>query len=175
MVATTADRISLTTQDRAELEVRRTASNDEVLWSALDGVMDPEIPNLSIWDLGILQDVCRVGDDVRVVITPTYSGCPAMAIIESDIVACLTNRVTGTVSIEKKLSPAWTTDWMTPAGREKLHSAGVAAPQAGIAEVICPVCEGTEIEVVSEFSTTACQALLRCRSCGEPFQYFKSF
>jgi ring-1,2-phenylacetyl-CoA epoxidase subunit PaaD len=150
--------------------------------AVLDTVTDPEIPVLSIGDLGMLRGVRLDGDTVRVTITPTYSGCPAMGIIELDIVTALASAGFDDVQIEHKLSPAWTTDWLTAAGRRKLTDYGIAPPveastskRALFAEVsvACPRCKSANTERISEFGSTACKALYRCRACAEPFDYFK--
>ena len=150
----------------------------------LDRVVDPEIPVITIADLGILRDV-RVEDDrVTVVITPTYSGCPAMDMITNEIRTILAGHGIDQVAIETRIRPAWTTDWLSEAGRRKLREYGIAPPaepcsdkrmlRAGTAPVIaCPLCGSEETERVSEFGSTACKALYRCRDCLEPFDYFK--
>jgi ring-1,2-phenylacetyl-CoA epoxidase subunit PaaD len=133
--------------------------------------------------MGILRDVRLAADGrtVDVAITPTYSGCPAMDVIALDIVTALAKAGFPEVRIERVLSPAWTTDWLSPAAREKLSANGIAPPvraegkRALFAEtaVACPHCGSTETERVSEFGSTACKANYRCRACREPFQYFK--
>jgi ring-1,2-phenylacetyl-CoA epoxidase subunit PaaD len=155
--------------------------------AALEGVTDPELPFLTIADMGILRDVRLAADGatVGVAITPTYSGCPAMDAIAIDIVAALAKAGFPQVRIERVLSPAWTTDWLSPAAREKLSANGIAPPErehrpaqgkrALFAEtaVACPRCGSTETERVSEFGSTPCKASYRCGACREPFQYFK--
>ncbi len=145
-------------------------------------VCDPEIPVLTIADLGVLRDVEVAGDEVTVTITPTYSGCPAMRMIEFEIVTKLAEAGFPDAQVRTVLSPAWTTDWMSEEAREKLRAYGIAPPQGraggrgalfGHDTVACPQCGGTDTERVSEFGSTACKALYRCRSCGEPFDYFK--
>jgi ring-1,2-phenylacetyl-CoA epoxidase subunit PaaD len=151
------------------------------IWGVLDRVMDPEIPVISVVDLGIVREVRDTGDGIEVVITPTYSGCPATRQIEQDIVAALADAgIAARLSIV--LSPAWTTDWVSEAGREKLENYGIA-PSVGKAgkramfggdpEVACPQCGSKETEMISEFGSTPCKALWRCTSCREPFDYFK--
>jgi ring-1,2-phenylacetyl-CoA epoxidase subunit PaaD len=149
----------------------------------LEAVTDPELPFLTIADMGILRDVRLAGDGatVEVAITPTYSGCPAMDVIALDIVTALAKAGFPSVRIERVLSPAWTTDWLSEAAREKLRANGIAPPvraegkRALFTEiaVACPSCGATETERVSEFGSTACKASYRCRACREPFQYFK--
>jgi ring-1,2-phenylacetyl-CoA epoxidase subunit PaaD len=149
--------------------------------AVLEGVTDPELPFLSIADIGILRDVRLAGETVEVAITPTYSGCPAMDVIALDIVTALAKAGFPNVRIVRVLSPAWTTDWLSPSAREKLRANGIAPPEltqgkrALFAEVAvtCPSCGSTATERVSEFGSTACKAQYRCRACREPFQYFK--
>jgi ring-1,2-phenylacetyl-CoA epoxidase subunit PaaD len=149
--------------------------------AVLEGVTDPELPFLTIADIGILRDVRLAGETVEVAITPTYSGCPAMDVIALDIVTALAKAGFSHVRIVRVLSPAWTTDWLSPAAREKLRANGIAPPartqgkRALFAEtaVACPACGSTATERVSEFGSTACKAYYRCRACREPFQYFK--
>lgn len=150
----------------------------------LEDVRDPEIPILTIADLGVLRDV-SVDDDgsVTVVITPTYSGCPAMQTIADDIRAVLDRAQCTHVRIVTRLAPAWTTDWLSPAARAKLLEVGIAPPLEPTSDkrllgghahaVACPRCRSRDTELVSEFGSTACKALYRCRSCLEPFDYFK--
>lgn len=144
---------------------------------ALDGVQDPEIPVLSIVDLGILRDVSVEGGSVVVTITPTYSGCPAIDHIRSRIEETL--RVTGfdPVEVRTVLSPAWTTDWMSDESKRILEEYGVAPPRSTTVSVMlpvrCPQCGSADTEMVSEFGSTACKALRRCRVCLEPFDHFK--
>jgi ring-1,2-phenylacetyl-CoA epoxidase subunit PaaD len=137
------------------------------LWSVLAEVQDPEIPVISVVDLGIVRSV----EAERVVITPTYTGCPATQVIERDIRAALDAAGYRGVRIETALSPAWTTDWITPKGREKLRAYGIAPP-TGLA-VTCPQCGSSHTEEISRFGSTPCKALWRCRDCLEPFDMFK--
>ncbi len=152
-------------------------------WAAAASVCDPEIPVLTLEDLGVLRDL-EMGDGgrVTVTITPTYSGCPAMLVMEVEILKALREAGFEEVQVETVLSPAWTTDWLSEAGREKLRAYGIAPParssssrQAlfGRDSVDCPQCGSSDTERVSEFGSTACKALYRCRSCAEPFDYFK--
>jgi ring-1,2-phenylacetyl-CoA epoxidase subunit PaaD len=154
--------------------------------SALDAVTDPEIPVVTIADLGILRDVAVAEDGaVEVTITPTYSGCPAMQEITADVQQVLSEHGwTGQVHLV--LSPAWTTDWITERGREALRRHGIAPPgprtdgpvlvQLGRPtwKPACPLCGSTDTEETSRFSSTSCKSLWRCRSCREPFDHFKS-
>ncbi len=159
--------------ERAALRARAMA--------AAAAVVDPEIPVLSIVDLGVLRAVDVEGGTVRVAITPTYSGCPAMRMIELSLATALRAAGIEKFRIETVLSPAWTTDWLSDEGRRKLREFGIAPP-AGIASrralfgadrVACPRCGSAETERIAEFGSTACKALYRCRQCREPFDYFK--
>ncbi len=150
---------------------------------ALEQVHDPEIPALSIVDLGILRGIETAPDGTTVVrITPTYTGCPATRLIELEVRAALDRAGFPDVRVETVLSPPWTTDWITERGRQRLREAGIAPPERGgdraslfgpEPEVACPRCGSADTERVSEFGSTACKALYRCRSCREPFEYFK--
>jgi ring-1,2-phenylacetyl-CoA epoxidase subunit PaaD len=142
----------------------------ERAWAIVAGVVDPEIPVLTIEDLGVLRDVEVSGDTVEVVITPTYSGCPAMNMIAVEIETALAQAgIPATTRLV--LAPAWTTDWMSDAGVAKLRAYGIAPPVRGAA-VVCPLCSGAA-EKLSEFGSTSCKALWRCLRCREPFDAFK--
>ena len=156
----------------------------QTIWALLETVCDPEIPALTVTDLGIVRDVQLLPDGVvEVVITPTYSGCPAMGIIEVNIRAALQEGGFDRIKVSTVLSPAWTTDWLTAAGRQKLSAFGIAPPaeasldkQALLGErraITCPFCQSTHTEMLSQFGSTACKALFRCLDCREPFDYFK--
>lgn len=157
------------------------AAGREQILQWLAQVPDPEIPVLSITDLGIVRDVdCESG--VVVSLAPTYSGCPATEVIEASVIAALEDRGLADVAIKRVLSPPWTTEWITDAGREKLKQYGIAPPQKGGSKrallggnplVACPRCESDNTERVSEFGSTACKASYRCADCLEPFEYFK--
>jgi ring-1,2-phenylacetyl-CoA epoxidase subunit PaaD len=144
-------------------------------------VFDPEIPVLTIGDLGVLRDVRVAGDMVEIDITPTYSGCPAMRAIEQDLAAALRAAGIEKFRIATVLSPAWTTDWLSAEGRRKLAEYGIAPPAGnasrralfGADRVACPRCGSSNTERLAEFGSTACKALYRCRACAEPFDYFK--
>ncbi len=148
--------------------------------AALEQVTDPEIPVLTIADLGILRDVTVHGDTVEVTITPTYSGCPAMNVITLDVETALACAGI-TAIIRTVLSPAWTTDWLSDAGRRKLAAFGIAPPEHaasrralfGEPRPTCPLCGSADTEQISEFGSTACKSLHRCRACREPFDAFK--
>ena len=150
-------------------------------WNAAAQVVDPEIPVLTIADLGVLRDVAVSDGHVEVAITPTYSGCPAMNMIALEIELALEREGIRQPNIRTVLSPAWTTDWMSDDGRRKLRDYGIAPPQAGSGrralfgeqQVACPQCGSVDTEVLSEFGSTSCKALWRCKSCREPFDYFK--
>jgi ring-1,2-phenylacetyl-CoA epoxidase subunit PaaD len=168
-----------------------TANTDQV-WQWLAEVSDPEIPVISVTDLGIVRAV-EWRDDAEnaekicvVTITPTYSGCPAMDVIASDIRATLQAHGIAHVNIVYQLSPAWNTDWMTETGKKNLQSYGIAPPQQQVINItgiqrhsevqtaiICPQCGSTDTQLVSQFGSTSCKALYKCKSCLEPFDYFK--
>jgi ring-1,2-phenylacetyl-CoA epoxidase subunit PaaD len=157
-------------------------------WTVLETVADPEIPVLSVVDLGIVREV-RESDDgaaVTVVLTPTYSGCPATEVIADEVGAAL-GRVYRAVEVRTRLSPAWTTEWLSDEGRSKLRAFGVAPPDGRAMLPIaaleptpagapseCPRCGGPDLEEIAGFGSTPCKALWRCRSCREPFDYFKA-
>jgi ring-1,2-phenylacetyl-CoA epoxidase subunit PaaD len=148
------------------------ASVDQV-WRWLDEVPDPEIPVISVVDLGIVRDVRWAGDTLEVAITPTYSGCPATSVISLDIEAALRGHGIGKLSLKRQLSPAWTTDWLSAKGRARLEDYGIAPPRpAGVPER-CPRCKSDDLERISQFGSTPCKAQWRCNSCLEPFDYFK--
>lgn len=158
----------------------------EQVYAWLQEVPDPEIPVLSVVDLGVVRDVAFEGDACVVVITPTYSGCPAMREITEDIRQVLARHGIGEVRVETRLSPAWTTDWMSEKGRAALKDYGIAAPAqqaidiSGISRrsagpaIECPRCGSRDTRLVSNFGSTSCKALYRCLSCREPFDYFKT-
>lgn len=137
-------------------------------------VVDPEIPVLTIDDLGILRSVEQGEDTVVVTITPTYSGCPAMRQIEEDIASALAKEGFSDFEIRVTHNPAWSTDWMSEEAHRKLAEFGIAPP-TGLSEVLCPRCQSDHPRMVARFGSTACKALMVCASCGEPFDYFKEF
>jgi len=137
----------------------------------LGEVPDPEIPVLSILDLGIVRDV-SVEDKVTVTLTPTYSGCPATEVIEQSVLQALKGHGLDDVAVNRVLAPPWTTDWITESGRDKLRQYGIAPPSRR-REIACPRCESLQTELVSEFGSTACKSSWRCKDCLEPFEYFK--
>ncbi len=147
----------------------------------LSKVCDPEIPVLTIDDLGIIRDIIEQDDQVEVVITPTYSGCPAMNMIEVNIKAALQEHGYQKIKVTTILSPAWTTDWLTESGKQKLKAYGIAPPIGSVEKadllgeqnIECPQCNSTNTEMLSQFGSTACKSLFRCKDCLEPFDYFK--
>ena len=153
----------------------------EKIYDWLRDVPDPEIPVLSITDLGIVRDI-SIGKEIVVALSPTYTGCPATEFIGQSVLAELKRRGLEQVSIKQSLSPPWTTDWITDAGRDKLKKYGIAPPERGASKralldgrriIACPRCESRNTELVSEFGSTACKAAYRCTACLEPFEYFK--
>ena len=171
-----------------------TAIDPQAVWDALEHLPDPEIPVVSLRELGILRDVRQGPQGLEVVITPTYSGCPAMGQIEDDVRATLQARGIA-ARVVTQLSPAWTTDWMSEATREKLRAYGIAPPQGNCASpgqgqsvmqfmarssidapaVPCPKCGSLHTVETSRFGSTACKSLHRCLDCSEPFDYFKPY
>jgi len=147
--------------------VARRPDDVERLWGVLETVPDPEIPVVSVVDLGIVREV----HPDRVVITPTYTGCPATQVIERDIRDALDSAGYRQVAIETMLSPPWTTEWISESGKAKLKAFGIAPPSRQ--KVECPQCGSSEVEEISRFGSTPCKAQWRCRSCLEPFDLFK--
>lgn len=156
-----------------------TAENDtglKKIWGILEEVNDPEVPVLSVLDLGIVRDVRINDDEIEVIITPTYSGCPAMDAISFDIRLKLLEHGYKKIRISTVLSPAWTTDWMTEEGKRKLKEYGIAPPArtgGEIEAVVCPQCGSGNTRLLSQFGSTACKALYQCNDCKEPFDHFK--
>ena len=153
-------------------------------WQVLSEVLDPEVPVLSVVELGIVRDVAVDGDRVEVTLTPTYSGCPATEVIADAVAAALRDAGAAEVKVHTRLAPAWTTDWIAPAAAEKLRLYGIAPPHvsAALAEqplrfhprgIACPRCESTNTRMLSAFGATACKSLYRCLTCLEPFEHFK--
>jgi ring-1,2-phenylacetyl-CoA epoxidase subunit PaaD len=163
----------------------RTATPRQKAWDIAATVVDPEIPVLSIADLGILRDVEVTNNKVKVTITPTYSGCPAMDAIRDDVKTAFTKEGYQDVEVDLVLSPAWTTDWMTEQGKQKLQEYGIAPPtgkshaarHAGpirlTMAVKCPQCASLNTKELTRFGSTSCKALYVCQDCKEPFDYFK--
>ncbi len=148
-----------------------------MLFEYLEEIKDPEVPVLSIIDLGIVRDIHLNDDEVEVLITPTYSGCPAMDTIAADIRIELATLGFKKIKITQTLSPAWTTDWMSEEGKRKLKIYGIAAPDKRFTipadGVECPLCNSTNTKLMSAFSSTACKSFYQCNDCKEPFDYFK--
>lgn len=155
----------------------------EEIYSYLDNVCDPEVPVLTVLDLGVVRDVEIKDDKVKIIITPTYSGCPAMNTISANIKFELLARGLKNVEVIETLSPPWTTDWMSDEGKRKLKEFGIAPPQyqqkdnpnEEDAVVPCPLCESKNTELISQFGSTSCKALYKCKDCLEPFDYFKCY
>ncbi|TNJ47701.1 1,2-phenylacetyl-CoA epoxidase subunit PaaD [Phaeobacter sp. B1627] len=143
------------------------------IWAWLDAVPDPEIPVISLVDLGTIRDVAWQEDRLVVTVTPTYSGCPASAVIRLDIETALRAHGIGRVEIRTRIAPPWTTDWLTEKGRAQLEEYGIAPPSAAGGPARCPRCGSAELTRVSQFGSTPCKAQWRCQSCLEPFDYFK--
>lgn len=167
---------------QSELHIKAVPTEKEI-WDLLIDVKDPEVPVLSILDLGIVRDIKIEDGKISIIITPTYSGCPAMDVIAMDIRLKLIEKGYRNVSIQQQLSPAWTTDWMTEEGKQKLKAFGIAPPnpkqQFCSSEMFkeeaveCPHCGSYHTELISQFSSTACKAMYRCLDCKEAFDYFK--
>ncbi|WP_417210493.1 1,2-phenylacetyl-CoA epoxidase subunit PaaD [Antarctobacter sp.] len=149
-----------------------TATVDQI-WGWLDEVPDPEIPVISVVDLGIVREVTLEGDTVKVAVTPTYSGCPATRVISMDIETALRDRGLDKIRIETRIAPPWTTDWLSDKGRAKLEDYGIAPPSPAGGPDHCPRCGSKNVTRVSQFGSTPCKAHWRCSDCLEPFDYFK--
>jgi ring-1,2-phenylacetyl-CoA epoxidase subunit PaaD len=164
------------------------ASRVDAAWAVLHTVLDPEVPAVSVCDLGIVRDVIEHDDGLEVVVTPTYSGCPATEVIEQAISDAIVAAGLGPARVTQRRAPAWTTDWITPEGREKLRAYGIAPPGSCASEatggnvqpirlmardVACPRCGSAQTERLSAFGSTACKSLYRCVACREPFEHFK--
>jgi ring-1,2-phenylacetyl-CoA epoxidase subunit PaaD len=150
-----------------------TRPSVEQVWDWLDGVPDPEIPVISLVDLGIIRDVGYDGGQLVITVTPTYSGCPATSVINMDIEAALRKNGVRDLALKRQLSPAWTTDWLSEKGRARLEEYGIAPPRPEGGPDRCPHCHASEVEKISQFGSTPCKAQWRCRTCREPFDYFK--
>ncbi len=160
-----------------------SSAEEQQLWQILEEVKDPEVPVLSILDLGIVRELSYRDGRVEVAITPTYSGCPAMDVISMDIRLKLIEKGYRDIGVRQQLSPAWTTDWMTEEGKRKLKAFGIAPPnpkqQFCTSEMFreeavqCPHCNSYHTELLSQFASTACKAMYRCLECREAFDYFK--
>ena len=157
--------------------VRESTIAEKEIWKILETVPDPEIPVLSVLDLGIVREVNKNDSNIEIVITPTYSGCPAMDMIAMNIRLTLIDNGFKNISVRSVLSPAWTTDWISEQGKQKLKEYGIAAPNKNfdiaVDGIECPQCHSTNTKLLSEFGSTACKALYQCNDCKEPFDYFK--
>ncbi len=158
--------------------------NTSAIWDLIKEIPDPEIPVLTITDLGVIRNVELKGEKVVVTITPTYTGCPAMTQFEDDIVATLKKHKYEDVEIIITYDPPWTTDWLSEEAKLKLQNYGIAPPEEKTTDkkyligeskknVICPQCKSTHTKMISQFGSTACKALYQCQDCKEPFDYFK--
>lgn len=161
----------------------KTASKEEQIWKILESVKDPEIPVISVVDLGIVRDVKFSEDNVIVTITPTYSGCPAMSVIRLEITTALLDAGFENIKIKTVLSPAWTTQWMSEKGKKALKEYGIAPPMSDeltepnlfgeMPAVECPHCGSKDTTMTNRFGSTPCKSLHQCLECKEPFDYFK--
>lgn len=157
--------------------------SEKEIWDILAEVEDPEIPVINVVEMGIVRGVQIEGDIVKVTITPTYSGCPAMKTIEEDIREILVEKKVSSFEVNTVLSPAWTTDWMTDIAKEKLRSTGIAPPVGAssdkgllmgkVRDIRCPRCGSKNTSMISQFGSTACKSLYKCNDCLDPFDYFK--
>jgi ring-1,2-phenylacetyl-CoA epoxidase subunit PaaD len=157
--------------------------DEKQIWNILEEVKDPEVPVLSVIDLGIVRSVKTSDNNINIIITPTYSGCPAMDVINMDIRLKLIEKGYRSITIQQQLSPAWTTDWMSEEGKQKLKAFGIAPPnpkqQFCTAEMFqqeavqCPRCNSWHTELISQFGSTACKSMYRCLDCKEAFDHFK--
>lgn len=168
-------------QTETNIVVTSDEETKKRIWEILHTVCDPEIPVLSVIDLGILREIKIENEIIEVIVTPTYSGCPAMDFIGINIRKSLLENGFEKIRITHRLSPAWTTDWMTEEGKEKLKSYGIAPPVSKTFDkhyletlpVQCPHCHSMNTKLISQFGATACKALYQCKDCREPFDYFK--
>ena len=149
----------------------------KTLFAFLENIKDPEVPVLSIIDLGIVRDIKYNDDELEIVTTSTYTGCPAMDMIAADIRSELATLGFKKIKITQSLSPPWTTDWMSESGKRKLQEYGIAPPDKRFTipkdGIECPLCHSNNTRLISEFGSTACKALYQCNDCKEPFDYFK--
>ncbi|MEO0937519.1 MAG: 1,2-phenylacetyl-CoA epoxidase subunit PaaD [Pseudomonadota bacterium] len=150
-----------------------TLPSVEDIWALLDTVPDPEIPVISLVDLGIIRDVAWAGDTLVVTVTPTYSGCPATTVINMEIETALRAAGIQKLELKRQLAPPWTTEWLSDKGRAKLEDYGIAPPQPAGGPEKCPHCGSKHVERISQFGSTPCKAQWRCTDCLEPFDYFK--
>ncbi|PPC76130.1 phenylacetate-CoA oxygenase subunit PaaJ [Pokkaliibacter plantistimulans] len=182
--AVAASAFGLISSDRPRTLLREDGQRPalDAIWQLLDTVPDPEVPVISVVELGIVRQLNWQQDRLVVTLTPTYSGCPATQAIADAIHMALWQAGLEQIELQEQLSPAWTTDWISPAGRDKLRAYGIAPPAGSASkrtllgeepEVHCPHCGSVHTSVISEFGSTACKALYRCDDCREPFDYFK--
>jgi len=159
-------------------------STKDKIWKLLEEIPDPEIPVLTIHDLGIVRKIDEINNEIIVTITPTYSGCPAMNQFEADILTTLNKQGYDKVSIVTTYDPPWTTDWLSEEAKKKLQDYGIAPPEQKTTDknallvddrksVTCPQCKSTSSKMISQFGSTACKSLYQCNDCMEPFDYFK--
>ncbi len=153
--------------------VATTQVNVAEVWKWLEQVPDPEIPVISVVDLGVVRDVVWQNGTLEVTITATYSGCPAMSVIAMDIESELARQGVEKPIIKTQIAPAWTTEWLSEKGKAKLEEYGIAPPRAAGGPERCPLCKSSDVEKISQFGSTPCKAQWRCKSCLEPFDYFK--
>lgn len=157
------------------------ATSAIAVWRALGGIADPELPAVSIVELGIVRDVACTANECVVTLTPTYTGCPAMQTIEADVRSALASVIDAKLRVVTVLTPAWSSDWIAPEAREKLARYGVAPPARVVQwsnrpqpAIRCPNCGSSNTEELARFGSTACKAQYRCRDCREPFDYVKA-
>lgn len=152
------------------------------IWELMEEVFDPEVPVLTVVDLGVVREITQIDGAWKITITPTYSGCPAMKRIEDDIIEKLSEHGILNVSVDLVLSPAWTTDWLSESGKKKLQEYGIAPPVDEVDKSVlfakqptvpCPRCHSENTKMISQFGSTACKAHYQCQDCQEPFDYFK--
>ncbi len=157
---------------------------EELVWERLSLIPDPEVPVISILELGVVRDVRYDGNSLEIVITPTYTGCPAMHLFVAEIKAAMHDQGFDNLKITTVYSPAWTTDWLSPVAKEKLRQYGIAPPVKDVdpddpfappPAIPCPRCDSENTKLVSQFGATACKSLYTCNDCKEPFEYFKHF
>ena len=172
----------LIASDRVPANARPDLLTEDDIWALLEEVKDPEVPAVSVVELGIVRAVRWDGKELYIDVTPTYSGCPATELIEELITESMRAAGFRDPKINQVLTPAWSTDWITAEGKEKLRAFGIAPPEGSSSKmsllgepevIVCPHCGSTDTKRVSEFGSTACKALYRCKECLEPFDYFK--
>ena len=157
------------------MELLQNITTHPEIWDILKEVPDPEIPAINLVELGVIRSVKKLDDTIHIIITPTYTGCPAKKLFDDLIREKLSEYGYNKVSIVSKLNPAWTTDWLSDATKEKLLEEGISPPTIGDKEIVCPLCKSTNTKMLSQFGSTACQSLYSCNDCAEPFNYFKCY